>query len=48
LRGFLNLAGILSVAGAVTSPQAFAESVWKAFSALAGTSGYGNRPRTST
>ncbi len=42
VRGFLNISGILSVAGAVTNVQVFSESVWKAFSALAGTSGVGN------
>jgi capsid protein len=41
LRGLLNVAGILSVAGTVTSAATFIESVWKAYSALAGGSGYG-------
>lgn len=42
LRGLLQVAGILSVAGTVTSAATFIESVWKAFSALAGTSGFGS------
>jgi HK97 family phage major capsid protein len=41
LRGFLNVAGILSVAGTITSAATFIESVWKAYSALSGGSGYG-------
>ena len=41
-RGLLNVAGILSVAGAVTSVQAFVADVWQAFQDLAGSSGFGN------
>ncbi|HEX2111650.1 MAG TPA: phage major capsid protein [Gaiellaceae bacterium] len=42
MRGFLNVSGILSVAGTVTSAATFIESVWKAYSAVSGTSGYGS------
>jgi hypothetical protein len=41
-RGLLNWSGILSVAGTVTSAATFLESIWKAYSLLAGPSGYGN------
>jgi hypothetical protein len=41
-RGLLNVSGIVSVTGAVTSVQAFIDSTWKAFSQLAGGSGFGN------
>jgi hypothetical protein len=41
LRGFLQISGILSVVGDVTTAAAFQASVWKAYSALAGTSGVG-------
>ena len=41
-RGLLNVASILSVAGTVTTAATFLESVWKAYSALAGSSGIGN------
>jgi hypothetical protein len=41
LRGFLNISGILSVTGDVSTAAAFQASIWKAYSALAGTSGVG-------
>ena len=41
LRGLLQTAGILSVTGDVSSAAAFQASVWKAYSQLAGTSGFG-------
>lgn len=41
-RGLLSVAGILSIAGAVTSVQAFIADVWQAFQELAGASGIGN------
>ena len=40
-RGLLNWSGILSVAGTVTNAQTFLNSVWQAYSAVAGGSGYG-------
>ncbi len=41
-RGLLQTASILSVTGTVTNAETFAESIWKAYSQLAGTSGFGN------
>jgi len=41
-KGLLSWAGILSVVGAISSVEAFVESVWKAFSQAAGPSGFGN------
>src|SRR5262249_13901193 len=40
-RGLLNWSGILSVSGTVTNAQTFLNSVWQAYSQLAGSSGYG-------
>ena len=40
-RGLLNWSGILSVTGSVTNTQTFLNSVWQAYSQLAGSSGYG-------
>ena len=40
-RGLLNWAGILSVTGVVTNQQTFLNSLWQAYSQLAGSSGYG-------
>src|SRR5262249_38672517 len=40
-RGLLNWSGILSVAGTVTNAQTFLNGVWQAYSALAGSSGFG-------
>jgi len=41
LRGLLNVSGVLSVTGSVASAAAFQQSVWQAYSAVAGTSGVG-------
>jgi hypothetical protein len=41
-RGLLNTESILNVTGSVTTAEAFAESLWKAYSQLAGGSGFGN------
>jgi len=40
-RGLLNWTGILSVAGTVTNAQTFLNSLWQAYSQLAGPSGFG-------
>jgi hypothetical protein len=40
-RGLLSWSGILSVSGTVTNAQTFLNSVWQAYSQLAGSSGYG-------
>lgn len=40
-RGLLNWSGILSVSGTVTNAPTFLNSLWQAYSALAGSSGYG-------
>jgi Phage capsid family len=40
-RGLLNWSGILSVSGVVTNAQTFLNSVWQAYSQIAGSSGYG-------
>ena len=41
-RGLLNWSGILTVAGAVTSVQAFVADVWQAFDVLSASTGFGN------
>jgi hypothetical protein len=41
LRGFLNVSGILTVTGVVTSVQAFVSKVWDAYNQLSSTSGFG-------
>jgi hypothetical protein len=40
-KGLLSWLGILSVAGTITNPSTFLVSLWQAFSALAGSSGFG-------
>ncbi len=40
-RGLLSWSGILSVTGTVTNAQTFLNSVWQAYSQLAGSSGFG-------
>ena len=40
-RGLLNWTGILSVTGTVTNQSTFLTGLWQAYSALAGTSGFG-------
>jgi hypothetical protein len=47
-KGFLNWAGILSVTGSVSSAEAFAESLWKAYSQLAGAPASARPTRRST
>ena len=41
LRGLLQTSGILTVTGSVASAAAFQQSVWQAYSQVAGTSGVG-------
>jgi hypothetical protein len=40
-RGLLNWSGILSVVGSTTNAQTTVNSIWQAYSALSGSSGYG-------
>jgi Phage capsid family len=47
LRGFLQTSGILSVTGSVTNQAAYVQSLWQAFSQVAGPSGYGDADRTN-
>ncbi len=45
LRGFLQWASILSVSGVVTNAGTYLNSLWQAFSAVSGSSGYGSADR---
>jgi hypothetical protein len=45
-KGLLSWASIVSVTGSVTNAEAFAESIWKAYSQLAGPSGFGEADPT--
>ena len=47
LKGFLQWSGILSITGSVTNQAAYLQSIWQAYSQVAGTSGYGDADRAN-
>jgi hypothetical protein len=45
MRGFLQWSGTISVTGSVTNQAAYVQSLWQAYSQVAGPSGYGDGDR---